>query len=1152
MNKPSIFLDSTHRILAAYKSEFLTTRRRMRFWILCASLFLLAFVGYLFSCIYLQGGTIYSPTFGIAAPRYLLGNISPYVVLVFQFGTLVLLLDSTQRNVRDRIDEVLRSKPVTSIEYLVGRVLSVSVLLWIATCLIVVALHGIGLTCDWTGWQFSEPFQTHSMLNLLLLDAPVSFVVWCSVIVLLTSVVRLRIGVFILGFVLMTGWSIVVAESPYSFLAILSASSNDSLFISEISPQFASLATMGARLASLAFAGALLVFAALFGQIDGLSVTFKNALGSGLLALSGVLYCSVAWGVVQHYYVDPAKWREVHESHTSDGSTDILDISGSVHINPKTSLFVDLELLVKTEATEKLTFTFNPAMKIQDLTLDDQHAKHSFRYGLLTVERGDSSNEEVIHRIRIVARGVPNPRFGYINAAIDYLSDPKAPTQAVELLGKDGSIYDKGYVALMAGVHWYPTAGSLGSAATKTRRGNDFFDVDLAIELIPNNWQLIGAGTNKKSESGKSSLYQVNPEFATSEINLFASQFERATLVAGGMTFNLHLHKKHTQNLQFWQEELLTTFQKHVELLLLQFTDFDLSLPTNTLNLVEVPDRLRTVGGGLRMKSLSSLPEIGLLKERGFPKVNIERLYSEQIPTQSFGFEEAQRDLHFLVFISYFNRALGTDNPFLGFAERYWSHHTSATGEFAEVLDEVVLALIAPSIDPFSIFSTLHVADLSLLMPSDITWFSKYSSVSRARLQEQYFGSRTAIWNSIERQGLYDLLNSDNRQKKLEPILLKARKIARGLKLINDEERLNSWLTDFRNQFTGNTYSLADLVESAKLNGIQIEPCLTSWLTGSDLPGYVVSPLAIAQLADDETGSPQFQTTVVVRNVQPVDGVIQLTYPTQSSAADLYWTHWIETAGIHIDSNSSTRINITTPYVLRQIQVVPGLSLDRKPFVIRTDSNIEDLRLFAPRPFLEDSDWFPITNEQIIVDDLDEDFSISQPDAGSKLYISVTPKNWFSRRALRIFEVDKGLAVYTDAFFNMPQEVWHRRLGAGSYGRHRKTTAIAWVPKLKPPGRVSFVAEVPNSATWTLEYHLPVEWNEAEDFSRLTYKLRIHDAENVWNLSFDTNSKEVTKGWNFVEELNLKAGTVTVQVLGTASPGLMFADAIRWTKVPDE
>ena len=1139
------------RILIVCGSEIKTVRRRVRFWVWCVALTSLAGIAYYFSSWYLQYIALYSPTFGITTPRYVLGNISPYVILIFQLGALILLLDSRQRQIRDRIEETLITKPVTNFEQLLGRVLGVSFLLWFIALLIVLVLHSIGLMCDMTGWQFAEPFQLHSMVNLLMLDAPVSFIVSCSVVVLLTNVLRLRMLVLIFGLALLSTWTFIVSKFPYSFLSIVSASSNDSLFISETLPQFASLSTIGTRIASLLFAGALLCAAALFVRIDGMSFKIKSAFIIALLGLSGVLYGSVTWGVVQHYYLEPGKWREVHQSYTMDGSMDILDITGSIRIDPKSSLSLDLELLVNTDTSETLTFTFNPSMNISNIYIDDEPAQYTFHQGLLKVEKGKSSNSGRTYHMRIVAKGVPKPRFGYLDSAINYLTDPDVPTRGVALLGKDASIYEKNYVALMAGGYWYPTPGPVGETVQSAHQGTDFFTLDLTIDLAAKNWLLVGPGTELKTSWSTGSSYRMKPEFAVSDINLFASQFACATMTVGGMTFSLYLHKKHASNMRFGDEDILRALRDEIERTQNRFAERGLSLPTRTLSLVETPDRLRTVGGGLRMKSLTELPEIGLLKESGFPTINVQRAFLHDLNRESFQSEEIWLVRLIVPFITYFNAALGTDNPLSGMTNRYWAHHTSASGDFAEILDEVMLALISPQETPFSIYSTLHVADLTQLMAPRISRGQSISFVLNALEQERYFGSRLNVWNQVERTGLKTPVNSEEYQQRLELVLLKARAIARGLLSLNDEESVIAWLLSIRNQFEGSTYTLSDLIETAESFNVQVEPFLTNWITESGAPAYVVSPLTVEQVANDELGNQQFQASVFVRNVQAVDGVIRLIYPTKTFADRDLWLDRTQTPGIQIQGNSAKRINITTPYELRQILIDPGLSLERAPFRIRADSTVVNQRqTTAPRPFLEASNWVPRTTEQIIVDDLDEGFSVAQPAAKATLFISLTPLTWFSSNVLRIFEEDKGILVHNGWGLDMPAEIWHRKLYAGSYGRHRKTTAIVWVPTAKPPNRVSFVANVPASATWVLEYHLPYGWQGSDHFAG-TYHLAIRNAEGNWNTKFDTTSEDVTNGWNSVEKFDLNAGTVIVDVLGTESPGLMFADAIRWTKVVD-
>ena len=582
-----------------------------------------------------------------------------------------------------------------------------------------------------------------------------------------------------------------------------------------------------------------------------------------------------------------------------------------------------------------------------------------------------------------------------------------------------------------------------------------------------------------------------------------------------------------------------------------ELTVLGLSLPTGKLNIVETPDRLRTVGGGWRMRSLTSTSETMLLKESGYPKTQAELAFSQAVPRGSVQDEGIWIQMFFYHLRDYFLLALGTDNPFLGFAESLWLYDTSATGEYAEFLDEVVVALISPYTLPFSIYSTFHIAELTHQMVPKIPR-NPLRFLVRVREQEQYFGSRLETWNRIENAGMSTLNNVEDHQESLELVLLRARKIARGIQSMNEAEKIATWLADTRREFAGRSYTIEDLIAKAEHHGVVIEPFLTSWLSEPILPGYSLSPVTAVRVADDEAGTPQYQASIFIQNNQPIDGVIQLRYPKEKWATALNWTDWMETSGVLIPANSSKRLNITTHYELRQVQFVPGFSLNRDPFVVHADANAELKWQNTPsRPFVETTDWYPNASAKIIVDDLDEGFSASQRFTVPNQYISIGPLRWFNQNSLWTFEVDSGLPVHRGSVLQMRREVWSRRSNNGGYGRYRKTSAVAWLPRSKASSKVSFETELPTSTTWELEYHLPVEWTQ-DYFTKLVYKLQVHNAGEVRQIEFDTKGNDVEKGWNLVGAFEMDAGPVTVDVLGSTTPGLLFADAIRWTKVVDE
>ena len=113
------------------------------------------------------------------------------------------------------------------------------------------------------GFGFAEPIQPHSIFNLLVLDIPATLLAWCALTVFLSSVLKSRFLVCATAILLMLAYYFLVLRTPFSLLAVLSPSSNDSLYISDIVPEIASLPTIFVRIVCVIGAFLLVVVATL-------------------------------------------------------------------------------------------------------------------------------------------------------------------------------------------------------------------------------------------------------------------------------------------------------------------------------------------------------------------------------------------------------------------------------------------------------------------------------------------------------------------------------------------------------------------------------------------------------------------------------------------------------------------------------------------------------------------------------------------------------------------------------------------------------------------------------------------------------------------------------------------------------------------------
>ncbi|MXZ55939.1 MAG: hypothetical protein F4227_04900 [Gammaproteobacteria bacterium] len=1137
------------------KAEVRTARRRARFWTIVFFLSLFSIMGYLISCSYLGYAALTSPSFGTGVPKYLLGNIDPTFFLFFQFAVLFLAFDAGHLHNRDRIIEVLDSKSITNFEYLAGRVFGIAGLLWLVAAANIFVMQLLGLVSTTTNIGIAETIEWYSLINLLVIDGPATLLFWCSIVVFLSCVLHFRLLVVVVASTLMFGWFFLFLNTPYSLLEVVSPSSNDTLFVSDLLPQLASIHVIGLRVATILAAMALVAVGGLIWrrQKSVSKRTWFYPLGTCLCA--GILLYTFGLSVVINHHNTAENWREVHANHEWDHRIDLVAITGTVTIDPRKHLFSDLSLSFQTttDSSGSLVFTFNPSMDIDELFLNGNEPDWTFGDGLLTVSTQVPLDLDAIHTLDIIAFGVPDEKFAYFDSAFDYLRTPGITNQTISLLGSKGSIYSSKYVALMPGVYWYPIPGPARGDYRSSNQGLDYFHLDLTVELTPNHWQLVGTDSVVRS-SDQTNAYRVSPTSPVHQISLFASEFESASAEVEGIEFKIFLHKQHADNLKL-QDEFVDKFEDLVKWRLQDFSDHGLTLPFRTLTLVEVPRQLRTVGGGWCMNSLQTLPGMVLMKEHGFPSARMD-LALERLTNREHDEDSVDEEQMKLLF-EYFWYGMGTDNPWMGLPERLWSHRVSARGEYANALDQIALSLIASlqrrNHEFFSIHSTVHFADLTALsffegtvgLEDGLENDRVPSTIGTARRLRENYATRVSVWNNVEDTSFTDLPSAKGNQHDFELLLLKCDRIANALMSVNGEEKVFAWLVDILTQHAGQTYTLENLISSAETHEVMVDPFLTEWLQTNSLPAFEASNYTTARITDDAQGNPRYLTSVSVRNTQPVAGFVRLQFPTEQSW-DWPRPYLTESKGVRIDGGSAKRINLLTSYEIRSVYVDAGLSLHRGLIQLTQGSETSEIPTnMEPADFAEASSWMPIKEIGIIVDDLDTGFTVEQKSVRTARPPRAGPIAWF--RIPRLDgELDRGIPVRGDYLFEYraPAGEWNRIAESQAYGKFRRTAVFNYVRQTNRTA--TFTTELPDSAVWQLDYHVPVSLNR-DGHKGLKYQMQITDQTGSQHVDFDVYNLEI--GWNSVGEYDLDAGEVKINLVGTSQRGPLWADAIRWSKV---
>ena len=177
-----------------------SARRQVRTW--CFSLLavggsLLAFIGS--GAQHAQEGWLL-PVTDFPAPRFAMSSVGMLALLALLFGVIFLAFDVRARDRRERMVEVLDTRPVSNVALLLGRILGSVGIACLAALTVVVLMQIVGSVGGAMGAP-TEPVQPASLATFLFIDALPMLLAWVSVVVLLAVVLRNRMLVAVAAIV---------------------------------------------------------------------------------------------------------------------------------------------------------------------------------------------------------------------------------------------------------------------------------------------------------------------------------------------------------------------------------------------------------------------------------------------------------------------------------------------------------------------------------------------------------------------------------------------------------------------------------------------------------------------------------------------------------------------------------------------------------------------------------------------------------------------------------------------------------------------------------------------------------------------------------------------------------------------------------------
>lgn len=1154
-----------HGFLGVLRSELISMRRLIRTRVLVVLNALLIVPVFVLMTMTHGAESAYLPSAGVLSPQYSLPFFGAWALLISFIGTIFLSFDVLHRDRLSRIEEVIHSKHLNNVVLVLGRAFACTIVMWVPLLAIFAICAAVGIVLELNERVMYGMFEPLSFVGWLFITAPVALFTWSTVLSLVASMCRIRILIFVVSLLLLFVEFLIGSFTPLTFSSFLTFGINAAYFPSTFTPSLMTSEELLHRITLLLIAGgAVLIAGMLHPRRDHLNKLAVSTLALILIALGVGNSLLLIWDAMSNQ-AQIRHWAQIHGEIQTTNEIDIDHIEGKISIFPGKRLDLRIDIHIRptdTYAGGELLFNFNPGLNIQTLSLGgDPNATYRFEDGLVSVQPSVElpNGERLV--ISLNASGIPNPSFSYLDSSLD-VSKAVGMDGSLASFGIHSSLFQKEYIALMSDVRWLPQAGPYRSSRAEPDLQLDFFTLDLEVEL-PENWLVAGPGKRKRlPQQEQREVFEFSSNVRVPQITLLAAEFEQYSLERRGLEFELLIDDYHARSIKYFDDSM-SDIHDEIDRIIDIAREAGISYPLGSLSFVEIPISLRTIGGGWRMDAVQAQPGIVMLREHMFLKANFSYVKQfEEILTR-LGFESYEnRDNNLPHKVrqirEFFNYDLAGGNALDGIARNLFSLRTNPTGLAAPALAQLNHALVSEllfeEVGYFSPFALSYAKDYDfLLLPPILTrtqeefsgsaFSSLFARTALIRPKLDRADTHASILTKMSELSLKDLSYDSDEETTFDFIDRKAYSAASSLLAGSGQESIGLYLGKLLETFDGRNFQLEDIEELEDEIEIDPEFDFREWVAATVLPGFLVSTPELVRIRDSEIGLPQYQTSFHVRNDEATSGSFSVHLVTRTLAE-------LAIAGHRIGGNKSVKFNFLSSEPTTSVFLRPYLALNQQP--IRLDignSNVEHLNHGDPLPKIEESTWEPEPSTYIVVDDLDEGFSVVNPPKPQR--------NVFSRlreRNLPRLQLDHGLPERTFSLraFAPDFNQWVRDSDMVSWGKYRKTTAIYLHDE--PDLRARFEATLPAIGMWQLDYHVAQQYRRRYDASPNKYPLTVNSGSARFDVELPIEPSP--NAWLSVGTFDLPMQEVTVEVTSENNANGMFyvtvADAIRWSKVEDD
>jgi len=1120
-------------VFGLFRAEARLTRRLVRFWLFQV---LATLVGSAIVLYYSFLHKLFSSWSGTAAmlnPRYLMGFLGIYYVVFLFIGLVFLGYDLRARDRRERIVEVVDSLPFSNLELMLGRFLGILIPSWLPVILICVILWAIAKI-------MGASLAPISLIGFALFLTLPAYCFTLGLTFLITTLVRHRliaaicvigllVGLIVVNFAFVPVFMLPLVDLTGGFSAPTPSDLTPTLIDSRGFLQRAGFLLMGI--------GMLWLATAVHPRKDDAKRSMTALAGAAMIGIGGLALGWLTWeghAAIQQKIA----WTEIHESRRSDPAPDLLEIGGTVRVDPGKRITMDLALRIAASGGADLNtalFSLNPGLEVQSVTGDGGPLSFESADGLLDVQldRPLAAGQETTLQLQV--EGVPDWTFAYLDSVVDPLA-VNIRDGNIFILGFRPAIFDDDYVVLLPGARWLPASGAEIGRGDPDGRPFDFFEIDLTVD-VPDETLVAGPGRRREAEGAEDgrARFRFAPEAPLPDVALVVGPLASRSVDIDGVLLEVLVHPDHEKNLEFFEDaavEIEDWLTEHLE----EADEVGLTYPYDGLTLVEVPGELRGYSGGWRMDSTFAQPGMIFMRESGFPTANFAQPFQdpEDFRDQEGGIQRAKRER----LEQFFENDFSGGNPFVAAARNFFSFQTTGSGSIGLPMDFVCSDLSTRLVtDKQGYFSVHHFGrDINSTINQTVQSLVSNQGASVSDALIDTVTSRSEVWDQVLEVSLDELDPWDAPKRTLDVLTLKGGAMSRSMLDELGREKTGEVLAALREGSTGEAYSRDDVLAAGIAVDVDLAEWLDVWIGQTELPGFTIGRIRYERISDGEDGAPRYQALVTLRNEESTAGLLRVEHlagePDPTKQAE-------KGEPVRVPGHAAVEIGVVTSEPLRMLRVVPYLALNRKSFAVDLPA-LDEESIGDAEPFLgvREVPWEPEITDAIVVDDLDEGFSVEQAESRSFLR--------FGGKGVKDEDTDQGLPL---AQLGRPATRWTRRIYPSAFGKYRHTWAQ--VRAGKGEKQAVFATEIPRAGEWELEYYIPAIRQGPGSRTlenRGTWSLTVIDPSGSQEVNF--NAADADAGWNTVGTFDIADGETRVVVTDQAEGGrIVLADAIRWVPV---